>query len=206
MLSILLEDQVKATQKDILSPAQLFSTTILPSKRGWLPCTLLAAYEHQIDVEDMIYLKSKHAMEGGNGNHQPEIHAKQLKQISASPPGPKSQKKNDHSSMSHCQRTSTQKFENEISRKGYFYSHDEVEADWLANVEELHLERQKLKSMQSFDKLPNLRQLFLSENKISVIEGLENCSLLEELILNGNNITQVKSPHSCVCDLISERN
>jgi Leucine-rich repeat (LRR) protein len=58
-------------------------------------------------------------------------------------------------------------------------------------VEEVHLERRKLKSMYSFDRLPNLRRLFLSANEISMIEGLESCTMLEELILDDNLIKQV---------------
>lgn len=59
-------------------------------------------------------------------------------------------------------------------------------------VEEVHLERRKLKSMYSFDRLPNLRRLFLSANEISMIEGLESCTMLEELILEDNLIKQVQ--------------
>lgn len=64
---------------------------------------------------------------------------------------------------------------------------------WYEGVEEVHLERRKLKSMYCFDRLPNLRRLFLSGNEISKIEGLENCTMLEELILEDNLITKVST-------------
>lgn len=60
-----------------------------------------------------------------------------------------------------------------------------------ADVEELYLEHQNLKSMTCFEKLPNIRKLILSGNKISVLEGLDRCILLEELILEDNCIKQV---------------
>ena len=64
---------------------------------------------------------------------------------------------------------------------------------WCEGVEEVHLERCKLTTMYSFDKLPNLRRLFLSGNEITLIEGLQTCSVLEELILEENFITKVST-------------
>ncbi|EFJ05452.1 hypothetical protein SELMODRAFT_431559 [Selaginella moellendorffii] len=63
---------------------------------------------------------------------------------------------------------------------------------WFDEIEELHLEDQKLRKMESFGKLPNLRRLLLSNNDISTIEDLESCTFLEELILDNNHIEQVK--------------
>ncbi|EFJ09698.1 flagellar associated protein 234 [Selaginella moellendorffii] len=63
---------------------------------------------------------------------------------------------------------------------------------WFDEIEELHLEDQKLQKMESFGKLPNLRRLLLSNNDISTIEDIESCTLLEELILDNNHIEQVK--------------
>ena len=60
-----------------------------------------------------------------------------------------------------------------------------------ADVEELYLEHQNLKSMTCFENLSNIRKLILSGNKISVLEGLDRCILLEELILEDNCIKQV---------------
>ncbi|BFI30707.1 hypothetical protein MPTK2_3g14780 [Marchantia polymorpha subsp. ruderalis] len=76
-------------------------------------------------------------------------------------------------------------------RRGELYVQPEADRAWYDDVEEVHLEHHKLKTMHCFDKLPNLRRLFLSGNEITVIEGLDNCSLLEELVLEDNLITQV---------------
>ncbi|KAL2634362.1 hypothetical protein R1flu_005841 [Riccia fluitans] len=76
-------------------------------------------------------------------------------------------------------------------RRGDLHNQTEGDRAWYDDVEEVHLEHHKLKTMDSFDRLPNLRRLFLCGNEISVLEGLDHNSLLEELVLEDNHIIQV---------------
>ncbi|KAL3693463.1 hypothetical protein R1sor_007114 [Riccia sorocarpa] len=83
-----------------------------------------------------------------------------------------------------------------IERRGDLLNQTEGDRAWYDDVEEVHLEHHKLKTMHSFDRLPNLRRLFLCGNEVSLLEGLDHNSLLEELVLEDNHITQVpKLPH-----------
>ncbi|XP_024522912.1 leucine-rich repeat-containing protein 9 [Selaginella moellendorffii] len=95
-----------------------------------------------------------------------------------------------------------------LNRVKHLHNAQELDQDeaWFDEIEELHLEDQKLRKMESFGKLPNLRRLLLSNNDISTIEDLESCTFLEELILDNNHIEQGLSGLICLMELYAANN
>ena len=61
----------------------------------------------------------------------------------------------------------------------------------MVNLQELILDKNKIKEIKGLDKLINLEYLELSYNKITEIKGLDNLVSLKYLCLNNNQITEL---------------
>ena len=69
---------------------------------------------------------------------------------------------------------------------------EDDDGEWWCQVEEVVLERRRVRRLQNLERLTGMRRASFCDNEIARLEGLEECTALEELSLEENRIVVIE--------------